>query len=70
MSARKPRYTLYVLTIAALAVALSTLLLRGLLLPWSEEGVLFALYGAGVGFALAILCNMALIWLMRKNHRP
>lgn len=70
MSDRNPRNTLQVLTIAALVVALSTLLLRGLFLPWSEEGVLFALYGAGLGFSLAILCNMGLIWLMRKKHRP
>ena len=67
MSDRKPRNTLRVLTIAALAVALSTLLVRGILLPWSEEGALFALYGAGVGFSLAILCNMALLWLMQKR---
>ena len=64
----KPRNTLRLLTIAALVVALSTLLIRGLLLPWSEEGALFALYGAGVGFSLAILCNMALLWLMRKRR--
>ena len=68
MSDRKPRNTLRVFTIAALAVALSTLLVRGLLLPWSEEGALFALYGAGVGFSLAILCNMALLWLMQKHR--
>lgn len=68
MFGHKPRNTLRLLTIAALVVALSTLLIRGLLLPWSEEGALFALYGAGVGFSLAILCNMALLWLMRKRR--
>lgn len=67
MSQQKSRNTLRLLTITALAVALTTLLIRGLLLPWSEEGVLFALYGAGLGFSLAILCNMALLWLMRKR---
>ncbi len=67
MSGRKPQNTPRVLTIAALVVALSTLLIRGLLLPWSEEGALFALYGAGVGFSLAILCSMILLWLMRKR---
>ena len=52
---------------AAVVVALGTLVARGLTLPWSEEGALFALYGAGVGFALAILCSMSLIWLLRRR---
>ena len=69
MSNRRPRNTLHVLTSIALIVALTTLLVRGLLLPWSEEGALFALYGAGVGFSLAILCNMALLWMMLKRGR-
>ena len=59
--------TLRILTAAALVVALPTLLIRGLLLPWSEEGVLFALYGAGVGFSSAILLSMLLLWLMKKR---
>ena len=75
MFGRKPQTppnaqkTLRVLTAAALAIALPTLLIRGLLLPWSEEGVLFALYGAGVGFALAILGSMGLLWLWERKKR-
>ena len=52
---------------AAAVVATGTLAVRGFLLPWSEEGAVFALYGAAVGFSLAILCNMALMWLMRRR---
>ena len=67
MSKRNPQDTPRCLVISALAIALLTLLVRGLLLPWSEEGVLFALYGAGVGFSLVVLCNLGLIWLMRRR---
>lgn len=67
MSKRNPQNELRYLVISALVIALLTLLVRGLLLPWSEEGALFALYGAGVGFSLAVLCNLGLIWLMRRR---
>lgn len=67
MSKRNPQNKLRYLVISALAIALLTLLVRGFLLPWSEEGALFALYGAGVGFSLAVLCNLGLIWLMRRR---
>ena len=56
-------------TAAAAIVALGTLLLRGLALPWSEGGALFAVYGAGVGFALAILGSMGLLWLWERKKR-
>ena len=52
---------------AAVVVSLGTLLLRGLTLPWSEEGAIFALYGAGVGFSLAVLCSMGLVWLLNRD---
>ena len=75
MFGRKPKTPpnaqkmLRILTAAALAVAFPTLLIRGLSLPWSEDGVLFALYGAGVGFALAILGSMGLLWLWDRKKR-
>lgn len=58
---------LYRMTVAAAVVALGTLIVRGVTLPWTEEGALFALYGAGVGFALAVLCSMGLTWLLRRR---
>lgn len=63
------RGTLWGAMAAAAIVALGTLLFRGLALPWSEEGALFAVYGAGVGFALAILGSMGLLWLWDRKKR-
>jgi hypothetical protein len=41
---------------------------EGLWLPWSEEGVLYALYGGSVGFFAAIAMSMFVVWSMRKRR--
>ena len=62
-----PRTALRCMVAAAVVVALGTLAVQGFRLPWSEEGVIFPLYGAGVGVSLAILCSMGLMWLLRRR---
>ena len=62
------RAVLRLMMASAVVVALVTLALRGLTMPWSEEGLLFALYGAGVGSALTVLGSMALVWLSRPRR--
>ena len=53
----------------ALSFALTGVLLgiNGFFLPWSEEGALFALYGASVGFALALALSALGLWFFWKN---
>ena len=62
------RAALRYMVAAAVVVALGTLVVQGIRLPWSEEGAIFAIYGAGVGFCLAILCSMALTWLLKRRR--
>ncbi|MDR1621211.1 MAG: hypothetical protein LBS00_02425 [Synergistaceae bacterium] len=39
----------------------------GLRMPWSEEGVLYAVYGSTVGFYAAIAMSMFVVWKMQKR---
>ena len=54
-------------TFVSFALTGGVLLLNGLLLPWNEEGALFALYGACVGFVLALAVSALGLWFMKKN---
>ena len=39
----------------------------GLWMPWTEEGVMYTLYGGSVGLFIAISLNMFMVWKWRKK---
>lgn len=51
----------------SMAFAFAVIALNGLRIRWTEEGVLYALYGGVIGFYLAIAISMLLVWLMRRK---
>ena len=53
---------------ASFAFAFAVIAYRGFQMPWSEEGVLYAIYGGAVGFYAATALSMATAWaLLRKK---
>lgn len=53
----------------SMAFALLVLLVNGLRLTWNEEALLYAIYGATVGFYAAIVGSMLLVWKLNKKNR-
>ena len=54
-------------TAASMLIVLIFIAVTGLRMPWSEEGVIYALYGGTVGFYLAIAISMLTVWKMQKK---
>ena len=57
------------LIVISMVFAFLVILVNGARMPWSEEGALYAIYGATAGFYIAIVTSMLLMWKMQKNKR-
>lgn len=60
---------LKLMLICSAVTASATLIWRGITLPWSEEGAIFALYGVCVGLCIGIALNMIMMKLFNKSSR-
>ena len=49
--------------------AFLVILVNGIRLPWSEEGLIYAIFGAAVGFYIAIVMSMFLVWKITKGDK-
>ncbi|MDR1731785.1 MAG: hypothetical protein LBR61_06775 [Synergistaceae bacterium] len=57
------------LILLSILFAFVALLIAGLRLPWTEEGAIFAVFGASAGFCAAIIMSMLMVWKMNKNKK-
>ena len=48
--------------------AFTVIVASGFQIPWSEEAVLYAIYGGGAGFYLAIAMGMLVVWKINKKR--
>ncbi|MDR1377984.1 MAG: hypothetical protein LBJ36_02900 [Synergistaceae bacterium] len=59
----------YIITALSLLFSFVCIVVTGLRMPWSEEGVLYAIYGSSVGFYIAITMSMFIVWKMWKRPK-
>ena len=57
------------LIVITMVFALLMLILGGLRMPWNEHAVPYALYGAAVGFYLAVVIGMVVVWNMVDQEK-
>ncbi|MDR3231248.1 MAG: hypothetical protein LBT65_07395 [Synergistaceae bacterium] len=55
------------LTAVSMIFVFIVILVSGLRMPWSEEGTLYAIYGASAGFYAAIAMSMLVVWKIAKR---
>jgi len=58
------------ITAVSMVFAMVMIVAGGFQLPWNEEAALYAVYGSAVGFYIAIVMSMFMVWKMnRKNDK-
>ena len=55
------------ITAISMIFALAVIAGSGFQLPWNEEAALYAIYGSTVGFYVAIVIGMFIVW--KINHK-
>ena len=56
------------ITAASMIFAMVMIVAGGFQLPWSEEAALYAIYGSTVGFYVAIVTSMFIVWRIHRKH--
>ena len=57
------------LTVVSMIFSLVVIAWSGFQMPWSEEAVLYAIYGGSVGFCAAIAISMFIVWKIVQKNR-
>ena len=55
------------ITAVSMIFPLVVIVFSGFQLSWNEEAALYAIYGSTVGFYVAILMSMFIVWKMNRK---
>ena len=57
------------ITAVSMIFALTVITVGGFQLPWNEEAALYAIYGSTVGFYVAIVIGMLIVWKINRKRK-